>query len=290
MIPSPPLLFDTFPLSERAYRRIRELVRDRFGIFLGERKDALITNRLRDHLAAGRFRSYEEYLDSVEADRSGRALNALASMISTNYTYFFREPAHFQFLVEQALPEFEEELSRRGDRDLRIWSAAASSGEEPYSIVMSMLDYFGSHYQRFDAGVLATDLSPKVLRHADAGLYTAQQAEKVPPQKRDRYFDGLDSERVRVIPRLRREVLFRKFNLIGEWYPFKKPFHVIFCRNVLIYFDPPTRTRVTQKLFDWLVPGGYLFIGHSETIDREAVPFRPIRPAIFQKPRKGNPV
>src|SRR5271157_579732 len=169
------------PLSERAYRRICELVRGQFGIHLASEKQFLVINRLGRHVQTLGFESYEAFVDYVESDVSGQALEVLADLISTNHTYFFREPAHFEFLRTDVLPEIEASLTRGGDNDLRLWCAAASTGEEAYTIVMTMLDSFGPRYARFNAGLLATDLSLKALRQAAAGVYSREQVQRVPP-------------------------------------------------------------------------------------------------------------
>ena len=163
----------------------------------------------------------------------------LADLISTNHTYFFREPAHFDFLRTDVLPEIEASLTRGGDNDLRLWCAAASTGEEAYTIVMTMLDSFGPRYACFNAGLLATDLSLKALRQAAAGVYSREQVQRVPPGLRQRYFLPQADGRLAVATPVRAEVLFRQFNLVTGNFAFKKPFHAIFCRNVMIYLDPP---------------------------------------------------
>jgi chemotaxis protein methyltransferase CheR len=272
------------PLSDRTYRRVCDLVQGHFGIHLAAEKQCLIVNRLHNHVQALGFNSYEAYLDHVETDVSGAALDTLASLISTNHTYFFREEAHFDFLTTHALPSIESALARAGDHDLRLWCAAASTGEEAYSIAMTLLDYFGLRYGRYDAGLLATDLSLKALRQAATGVYTREQVQRVPPHLRQRYLRQRDDKHWMVMPEVRSEVLFRKFNLMAARYPFKKPFHAIFCRNVMIYFDAPTRRRLVQRLYDFTAPGGYLFVGHSESIDREATGYRAICPAVYRRP------
>ena len=275
---------EALPLTDRAYRRICELVRGQFGIHLEAHKQFLVINRLGRHVRALGFDSYEAFVDHVLGDVSGQSLEVLADLISTNHTYFFREPSHFDFLRAEALPEIEASLARGGDNDLRLWCAAASTGEEAYSIVMTMLDRFGPRYPHFDAGLLATDLSLKALRHAAAGQYSPEQVQHVPADLRQRYFVPQPDGRLAVTPEVRAEVLFRKFNLITGDYAFKKPFHAIFCRNVMIYFDPPARRRLVSALYQVTAPGGYLFIGHAETIGPDAAGYQSVRPAVYRRP------
>jgi len=272
------------PLTERAYRRICELVRGQFGIHLASEKQFLVINRLGRHVQTLGFESYEAFVDYVESDVSGQALEVLADLISTNHTYFFREPAHFEFLRTDVLPEIEASLTRGGDNDLRLWCAAASTGEEAYTIVMTMLDSFGPRYARFNAGLLATDLSLKALRQAAAGVYSREQVQRVPPGLRQRYFLPQADGRLAVARPVRAEVLFRQFNLVTGNFAFKKPFHAIFCRNVMIYLDPPARRRLVSALYQATAPGGYLFIGHAETIAPDVTRYRSVRPAVYQRP------
>lgn len=272
------------PLTDRAYGRICALVRAHFGIHLTAEKRALVVNRLHNHIDVLGLPSYEAYIDHVEADASGQALDVLASLISINHTSFFREEAHFEFLRTRALPEVESRLARAGERDLRLWCAAASTGEEAYSIAMTMLDYFGPRYGRFDAGLLATDLSLRALRHASAGVYTDEQVRRVPPDLRRRYVLPRGDGRWAVAPEVRAEVLFRKFNLTAAHYPFKRPFHLIFCRNVMIYFDRATREKLVQRYWELLRPGGLFFVGLSESLTALNHQFEYVQPAVYVKP------
>jgi chemotaxis protein methyltransferase CheR len=268
------------PLSDRVYRRLADLVRHRFGIHLTPAKRTQLVHRLHNQLLTLGLASHDAYLDHLEADAD--ALDVLADLISTGHTFFFREQAHFDFLRTRVLPDLESRT-----RDLRLWCAAASTGEEAYSIAMTMLDHFGRRYARLDAGLLATDLSARALRHAAAGVYSAEQVRRVPEAFRRRWFRTHDSGGQVVAPQLRAEVLFRKFNLSAAQWSFRKPFHVIFCRNVMMYFDPPARRRLVAMLYDFTAPGGYLFVGHSERIDLDDAPFRSIQPAFYQRPELG---
>jgi chemotaxis protein methyltransferase CheR len=273
------------PLTQRAYRRLCRLVQGHFGIHLSKEKQFLVVNRLHTQVLALGFTCYEAFLDHVEADASGAALDLLAGLISTNHTYFFREHAHFDFLQTHALPAIESRLAA-GDNDLRVWCAAASTGEEAYSILMTMLDYFGPRYGLFNAGLLATDLSLEALREAAAGTYTAEQVQRVPVNLRQRCFRRCGPGHYAVLPEVRAEVVFRKFNLTTPRYPFKKPFHVIFCRNVMIYFDAATRRSLVESLYRFTAPGGYLFVGHAETVAADSG-YRFVRPAVYQRPGQG---
>ena len=189
------------------------------------------------------------------------------------------------YLVRHVLPEMTEELKRRNEYDFRLWCAGCSSGEEAYMLSMLMMEFFGAQYGQWKAGVLATDISEKALLVAEKGLYPEERISLLPGEYKSKYFQPLPDKHWQVKPLVQREVVFRKLNLMNTSFPFKKPFHVIFCRNVMIYFDKPTRDALIQRFYDILVPGGYLFIGHSETIDRAHSAFRYIKPALYQKPK-----
>lgn len=218
----------TIPMREHEYRRMRNLVQRHFGLHLTTEKKTLIMNRLHTYVSSQGFASYGAYIDHVEADSTGVALDNLASLMSTNHTAFFREEAHFVALQTQVLPDIDDQLQRRRDHDLRLWCAAASTGEEAYSIMMTLLEYFGARYTSLDAGLLATDISLKALHKAAKGVYSAEQVKAIPAAWRERYVTQLDAQHYAVHALLRAEVVFRKFNLMTAHYPFKKPFHIIF--------------------------------------------------------------
>lgn len=270
-------------LSTREFYLIKNLVQDKFGIHLGEHKKSLVVQRLQKELWNGGFSSFEDYYDFVTQDSSGQALHILGDLISTNHTYFFREEAHFEFLKRAALPQLTASLLERGEKELRIWCAGCSSGEEPYSLAMILSDYAAENSPGIEFYILATDIAATVLQKAAAGVYAKDQVSRVPPLYRLRYLDNLYDGQWMVKQKIRKKVLFRRLNLMRLEYPFKKCFQVIFCRNVMIYFDEPTRNQMTVRFSRYLEPGGYLFIGHSETLDRSSGLYRFVQPAVYQK-------
>jgi len=191
-----------------------------------------------------------------------------------------REDIHYKFMVETALPEL---IPTIKDNDLRVWSAASSSGEEPYTIAMVLDNYFGAKKSSWDTTVLATDISPNVLRQAKDAVYTSRSLERVPADYIAKYFNKLSDTEYQVTPQIRKEIVFRQFNLMEKVIPFKKKFHIIFCRNVMIYFDAPTKHALMRRLYDAIVPGGYFFIGLSETITRGETEFVSVKPSIYKK-------
>lgn len=269
-------------LSDSEFRLIRELVYSRFGINLTEAKRSLVVGRLQSILRAQGFSTFKEYYRFLVADESGKALETFINRITTNHTFFYREHSHFDYFRKNLLPQLCADLKRQNSRDIRIWCAGCSSGEEPYMLIMLMIDYLGSEYGLWDGGILATDISSRVLDRARAGVYAAENVQNVPSFAKHHFLKTGENEFV-LSEKIKREVTFRRFNLMNEDYPFKKPFHVIFCRNVMIYFDRETRTRLLNQFHRHLLPDGHLFIGHSESIGRQQDLFTYIIPGIYKK-------
>lgn len=271
------------PISDVEFQTIRTLVYDRFGINLTDQKRGLVVGRLQRVLKTKGLQNFSEYCKYIEQDQSGQALVELVNRISTNYTYFNRENAHFDFFVQHALPKIVQQLKLENSKDIRIWSAGCSTGEEPYYLVMLMMEYFGREYGLWDAGILATDISARVLQNALAGVYSEEQIGRVPKHLINKYFTKEKNGRFKVIDAVKKEVIYRRFNLMNKYFPFRKPFHIIFCRNVMIYFDRPTRMALVDRFFNVTAPKGYLFIGHSESLGRGETPYKYIMPAVYEK-------
>lgn len=271
-------------ITDEEFLRIVRYLKPRYGLDL-EQKKVIVNGRMENYIKAGGWHNFNAYMDDVENDRSGNLEMILVSMLTTNHTYFMREFEHFEYFRKVVLPWLKTKESAK--KDLRIWCGAASTGEEPYMIAMVLQDFFGVEHNMWDTKVLATDVSTKVLKKAMAGIYTGEQLKDVPEQWK-RHFFRLDkvSGQYIVKDELKSEVLFRQFNLM-EAFPFKKKLHTIFLRNVMIYFDERTKAELLRKVYDSLEPGGYLFIGMTETLDRNTVPFQIIQPSIFRK-QGGN--
>lgn len=266
-------------IKEKEFEKLSSYIRKNFGINLTDRKKVLVTARLHNTIEELGFSSFEEYYEYVIADKSGNAVSELINKISTNHTFFYREEKHFDFLQTTVLPYlYNREL---GSRDIRIWSAGCSSGDEPYTIAMVLQEYF-KNKPGWNKQILATDISLKALEKARLGIYNDDQISKLPKHWKSQYFKRMDKDTLHVENNIKSEVIFRRFNLMNE-FPFKKKFHVIFCRNVMIYFNNETKNKLIQKFYDNLEPGGYLFIGHSETIERSTTKFKFIKPSIYRK-------
>jgi chemotaxis protein methyltransferase CheR len=269
-------------LTDEEFNLIRILVYERFGINLTEAKRSLVVGRLQKTLRQLKFDSFMQFYEHLEQDNSGSALNALINQISTNHTFFYREGAHFTYFRNTVLPEIKLRLQQEQRRDIRLWCAGCSSGEEAYTIIIEMMEFFRSEYNLWDAGVLGTDISAKALNNAAAGVYPYENVKNVPVYAQH-YFKKSHDDKWAVSPEIKKEVTFRRFNLMNKTFPFKKLFHAIFCRNVMIYFDQTTRNGLIKKFYNSLEPGGYLFIGHSESLGRDQALFQYIMPAVYRR-------
>jgi len=275
-------------LSDRVYYRFVDLVYREAGISLGDAKRELVRSRLLKRLRALHLSSFDEYYERIsKQDPDGEELVAMLDAISTNKTDFFRESQHFRFMAETVLPALTGRIANGGPRRIRIWSAGCSSGEEPYTLAMVLRESITAG-AGWDAKILATDISTKVLHVAYVGLYEESKVAPVPPKMRFANFTKEETDRgvfYRVKPELKKMVAFRRLNLASETYPFTGKFDVIFCRNVMIYFDRPTQESLVNRLHQYLHPGGYLFIGHSESLTWPKALFRFIQPTIYLKPK-----
>ena len=252
-------------LSEAEFNFLRSFVYEHCGISLGEHKRQLVQGRLVRRLRALKLRDFGGYCELLRRDPQGE-LGELASAISTNVTAFFRESHHFDLLTNELLPRWIAE-KKNGGR-LRIWSAGCATGEEPYTLAMVLAEALEKHGSHVDAKILATDLSPQALETARKGVYPIDRLEGVSSERRRRWFlrgEGEYDQYACVHPRLRELVSILPLNLLHDW-PMQGPFDAIFCRNVVIYFDKPTKQRLFQRYAGLLPEGGYLFLGHSESM------------------------
>lgn len=267
-------------LHDEEYMRISKYVHKHFGIHLPEKKKTLIESRLSKVLQDRGFESYHAYMDYVERDSSGEGESELLNRLTTNHTFFYREHKHFDFFSDTVLPFLEQFANLT--RDIRVWSAGCSTGDEPYTLSIIMKEYFGKEASKWDLQVLATDISTDVLEIAKRGVYACEQIEALPENWKRKYTRSIGDEKVQVEDTLRNGVVFRRFNLMRQ-FPFRRKFHVIFCRNVMIYFTRETKRDLVNRFYRALEPGGYLFIGHSETLDRSECPFTYIMPSVYRK-------
>lgn len=265
-------------LDPRQFNKISDLVYRICGINLKQGKEALVRARLMKRLRSVGVERVEDYLALIDSDQGAAEMACLIDVMTTNKTSFFREIEHFHFLREQVLPGWTE--SR-----VRLWSAACSSGEEPYSLGMLLCEHLSGLEDR-DVRILATDISRQMLSKARRAIYPESVAADLKGTAYRKYLSAARNgaeQGCEIDPRVRQLVHFAHLNLMEAW-PMKGLFQVIFCRNVMIYFDRPTVQRLVNRFWDYLAPGGYLFVGHSEGLSAIRHRFTYVRPAVYQKP------
>lgn len=271
-------------LSKKDLGRLCSLIYEETGITITAEKKVMLEGRLKRRMGTLKMASYGDYCAYLFAGNSYNAeeLVQLIDAVTTNKTDFFREKTHFDYLVSTALPD----LMARNEsgRELLIWSAGCSTGEEAYTLALVLADYALSH-RGFRSRVLATDISTRVLERAELGVFSADVVGPVPAELRQKYFmrsRDAESKMLRVVPELRAMIEFRRLNFMDE-FGMSERADAIFCRNVIIYFDPPTQERLLQKLSRQLVDGGYMFVGHSESLHHMDLPLVPVAPALYRK-------
>ncbi len=273
-----PATTDEFQLSDDEFHEIRRVVHRTTGIALADTKRHLVYGRLARRLRALNLGTFREYLQRIEEDAD--ELEEFCNAITTNLTFFFREGHHFQYLSNTVLPMLQKRNA--ATRRIRIWSAGCSTGEEPYSIACCVQETLGA-LRDWDIKILATDLDSKVLAHGQAGVYAADRLDKVDRARRDRWFISQNGgAQWSAREELRRMISFKRLNFMEQW-PVKGPFDVIFCRNVVIYFDKPTQRLVFGRMAELQRPGDHLFIGHSESLFNVCDHYELIGQTIYRK-------
>lgn len=270
-------------ISGRDYARLCELIYAEAGIHLGTERRTMLEARIKRRLKILNLDSYGRYCDYLFGHAGLKdEITHLIDVVTTNKTDFFRESGHFDFLIEKALPEL---MERNGGRQFVIWSAGCSTGEEPYTMAIVLSEYALTH-PGFRFRILATDISNIVLAKALQGVYTNEVVAPVAPVLRRKYFMRSrepGSEQVRVVPELRRLIEFRRLNFMDADYGVSEKADAIFCRNVIIYFDRATQERILHKLTNCLLPGGYMFVGHAETLHDMNLSLTPVAPALYRR-------
>jgi chemotaxis protein methyltransferase CheR len=277
------------PITEAEYEFIRNTVYQYSRINLGPSKKELVMARLSKRLRALGLPSYAAYIDLLKGKDGKAEMTNLIDSISTNHTFFFRELAHFTFLVETVLPEMAGSGSGgSAGRTFKVWSAATSSGEEPYSIALVLEDYF-SRVPGWSWRIQCTDISTRILKRAQDGIFAKDRLEKIRKDWLTRYFQkgkGESDGFYRVVPEIKKHFTFTQLNLLAPSYPFREQFQVVFCRNVMIYFDRQTQEELIAKIDQQMMPGGYLMIGHAESLTSINHNLKMVKPAIYQKPAR----
>jgi len=273
-------------LTDKDFERFSRLVYEHCGIKLPPHKRSMLEARLRKRLRVHGLHAFEDYAEMVFArEDSTEELIKLIDVVTTNKTDFFREPAHFDYLVQSALPFLVGSFGSGIRQPLRVWSAGCSTGKEPYTLAMVFKEY-QARMPEFRFDILGTDICTEVLEKAVQGIYAALKAEPIPtPLKKKYLLKSKDPEarQVRIVPELRSLVRFRRLNFMDDDFGFREPFDIIFCRNVIIYFDRPTQERLLTKLVDNLASGRYIFLGHSETLLGLNLPLTQMAPSVYRR-------
>lgn len=276
--------FSVFKISDAEFQQLREFIHSHTGISLSDHKRALVYSRLARRLRHHQLESFADYYELLtEHDPEGLELVEMINCITTNKTDFFREPHHFKFLTERALPEVRAR-GMNGPRRVRLWSAGTASGEEAYTLAMTVRESF-PQTESWDIRILATDIDTRVLAHAERGEYLREQTERVPQTLLQRYFYQGEGERaghVQAKPVLKDLIRFRRLNLMDDPWPMRGPFDVILCRNVIIYFDRATQRRLIERFTQMLRPKGYLMLGHSESLIDGGGKLRHMSQSVYQ--------
>ncbi len=269
-------------LSDEVFSKLSEFIYHNYGIKMPPVKKIMLQGRLQRRLRELDITSFKEYVDYVFGPNGEDEVIHMMDVVSTNKTDFFREPIHFEFLTTVVVPEF---VSNNGKQSLKIWSAGCSSGEEPYTIAI-VLSECKEKYPNLEFEIFASDISTRTLQNAIEAIYKENRVEGIPLNILKKYFlksKDRTNPTVRLIPEIRRKVTYARINLMDESYNVSDMFDVIFCRNVLIYFDRPTQEKVINKLCTKLKNGGYFFLGHSESITGMITPLKQLKPTIFTK-------
>ncbi len=274
---------DKKELTDSDFAKLSAFIYSNYGIKLPPAKKVMLQARLQARLRANNMDSYHEYSQFVLSGRCGEAeIINMVDLVSTNKTDFYREPAHFDFMKSTILPEH---IANSSEKPFRVWSSASSSGEEAYTIAM-VISEFMEGKRKFDFSIFGTDISTRILDKARMGIYPLERVDVVPLAQKKKYLLKSKDETnpmVRIIPELRAKTAFQRLNLMDTSYNVPQEFDLIFCRNVLIYFDRETQEKVINKLCHHLKIGGYFFLGHSESANGLDVPLKQIKPTIFIK-------
>ena len=272
-----------FSFDQKDFDFIAGLIKSKAGIVLNDSKINMVYGRLSRRLRALGMTNFGQYCDLVASPEGKDELMMFTNSLTTNLTKFFREAHHFEHMTNSLLPDVVDKAKQTGKRRLRIWSAGSSSGEEPYTIAMTVLDYM-KDIHKWDARILATDIDTNMLDTSRKGIYTAERVENIPSHLQKMFVHPSSEEpgKFQMSPKLQSLIAFKSLNLLERW-PMKGPFDAIFCRNVIIYFDRETQKNLIERYADLLAPGGILYVGHSESLFDVTKRFKLLGQSIYQK-------
>ncbi len=270
-----------FHFDDEDFRFVARLVKEKTGIVLADHKRDMVYGRLARRLRNLGLTTFKDYTDMIQGPDGDKELGSFVNALTTNLTKFFRENHHFEHLGQTAIPMVRERQRRNPEKRLRIWSAGSSSGEEPYSIAMTVRNAL-PNMKDWDARILATDIDTDMLTKGARGIYEKERAENIPPEYRSKYADEQPNGGIQLKPSVRDMISFKRLNLLGKW-PMKGPFDIIFCRNVVIYFDKPTQKVLFDRYADLLHDDGFLYVGHSENLFNVTDRFKLIERSTYKK-------
>ena len=268
--------FSALTITDNDFNRLVKFVQSNYGIDLSQKRQ-LITGRLSTPLKQRGYTTFTDFVNHVLQTKDNDLITLLLDKLTTNYTFFMREKEHLDLFCQKIIPDIVQRHQR--DKTLAIWSAGCSTGEEPYNITMFLFDYLGPQAGQWDTRLLATDISNRAMTAAKKGVY--ELPDTIPPDWKKKYFIPQAGGQYQVAPRVRDNVIFQPFNLMDP-IRFRRKFDVIFCRNVMIYFDQPTKDALVRRFYDATVPGGYLLISKSENLSAN-MPYKRLAPSTFQK-------
>lgn len=271
---------EIYGISDEEFKKLSRFIKVQSGICIRNEKKNMIVSRLQKELSQKGFSNFSEYYEYLAREVSGEAIKELINCITTNYTFFMRESMHFEIYKQIVLPYLK---SKCRNHDIRTWCAASSTGEEAYTLAFILDEFLGAEKTAWNTKILATDISSQALEQAKRGVYSKNSLESLPQNWKNHYFVPKGVEDMEVHPRLKQEVIFRRFNLTDEIFPFKKKFHTIFCRNVMIYFDEETKNKLIDQLYENLEVGGFLFVGHTEVVRDTQERFEYMGPSVYRK-------
>lgn len=270
----------TYQITDQEFNKLVSYMKTKYGIDLSKKR-ILIQSRLANVLRERGLKNFNDYMNVVFNDRTGAEVTILLNKLTTNHSYFMREQEHFQFLKTDVLPSITKRHAT--DKTINIWSAGCSAGQEVYTTAMAVDEYFGAQRASWKVNFLATDISMNVLAQAKEACYSPENLKDIPPAWKTKYFTK-EGENFKVIDKIRTQVTFKTLNLMDN-FTFPRPFDLVMCRNVMIYFDKETKDALVERFYKVTANEGYLYIGHSEVIDKEKTQYKYIKPAIYQ--RKG---
>ena len=274
-------MINMIEINDKEFKKISTIVYERFGINLTEKKKALVRGRLNKLILSLEFTTFSQYYDYVTEDLSGQRLLDMIDKISTNHSYFFRENDHFTYLSDSVIPNICNEINQNGSRKIRIWCAGCANGQEAYTLAIILKEYFGDSLHQWQPAILATDISISALENAVNGYYTEEGLSGIPANLQKKYFNLNKDGSGTVKKELKDLILFKRLNFMNDTFPFKNKFDVIFCRNVMIYFDNATKENLVNKFHRYMLDISWLFIGHSETLGRTNRNFKYIKPSTY---------